>query len=521
MGADNIHPSVAGYTAMGEYMAPIIVAHFLPPAPTVEDDTDSGTVGVAYSYAIQSVGSPTSYNATGLPDGLSVDTVTGIISGTPTIASSGIVSVTISATNSTGTGTGILSLIIYAAPTNASVMKRSLLRVETTIDFQLNLGITLSTAVDISKYVVNLGDITEKLSKSSTNSGGVLLPNLNIKLDNQHGRFNRDSGYFKNGFINGSLITITTHYIGPDNAEITPEFVFKGLIKYASCEWDRTQHVFEATIIPGSSLLATEKVQPGILSHTTFKNICYQILHRAPFTKYLTVSLANFTMGWDVTQIDSYADFTHKKVKDVLDEIMLMTGSIYYVNYAQEFIIEPAIPASATSVCAFRGDDIEKISSEKYDWKGQYTAIKWDDDTNPVMRTEMTYPVREIYQYDFVELKLTSEAVTDLTNRALIMTNLLEMYKYLKREIVLTCKWNPDVSVNDYITLDVAQEAVIGDEFLTWNEDQWNDGKFWGIESPGISFSSSEFWRVIAVKRDTEGKNMQLTLVQQYSDDEK
>jgi|WetSurMetagenome_2_1015567.scaffolds.fasta_scaffold34819_2 hypothetical protein len=404
---------------------------------------------------------------------------------------------------------------------NKTILKKSLLRVKTEIEFKLNLGTALDTAVDVPlRYVQNIGDITEKLSKSAVNSGGVLLPSLTIKLDNRRGLFSRDSGYFKNGFINGSTLKITTQYIDADGNEITPAFVYTGLVKYASCEWDRVSHIFSATIYPASNLLATEKIQPGTLSHTTFKNICYQILHRAPFTKYLTVSLSNFDLGWDVAAIDSYSVMTNKKVKEVLDEIMLLTGSIYYVDYSGNFIIEPITPVAPAAVCTLRAQDIEKVSSEKYDWKGQYTALKWDDGTNAVQRVEMTYPDRELYQYDYVELVLTQKYITDTTNREMILTNLLALYKFLKREVVLSCKWNPDIIVNRYIALDVPREAISGDEFLTWNDDSWNDGKFWGLEQPGISFSSTDLWRVVEIKRDSLGTKMTLTLVQLHSDDE-
>lgn len=67
-------------------------------------------VNVAFSYTITATNSPTSYGATGLPSGLSVNTSTGVISGTPT--SSGTTSVTISATNASGTGTATLSINI-------------------------------------------------------------------------------------------------------------------------------------------------------------------------------------------------------------------------------------------------------------------------------------------------------------------------------------------------------------------------------------------------------------------------
>src|SRR5207248_4617887 len=75
--------------------------------------TATGQVGVAFSYTITATNNPTSYNATGLPAGLSVNTSTGLIFGTPTTA--GTYTVTISATNAGGTGSHTLTLTINPA----------------------------------------------------------------------------------------------------------------------------------------------------------------------------------------------------------------------------------------------------------------------------------------------------------------------------------------------------------------------------------------------------------------------
>src|SRR5213080_3938802 len=88
-----------------------------PPAPVVTGGTQTGTVGIAFTYQIVASNCPTSYNATGLPSGLNVNTSTGLISGTPAAGTDAgsPYSVTISATNAGGTGSATLTLTINPA----------------------------------------------------------------------------------------------------------------------------------------------------------------------------------------------------------------------------------------------------------------------------------------------------------------------------------------------------------------------------------------------------------------------
>ena len=86
----------------------------VPAAPVISSATTaSGTVGQAFSYQITASNSPTSYAATSLPAGLTVNTNTGLISGTPTTAS--VSTVTISASNATGPGSATLTITIAAS----------------------------------------------------------------------------------------------------------------------------------------------------------------------------------------------------------------------------------------------------------------------------------------------------------------------------------------------------------------------------------------------------------------------
>ena len=89
----------------------------------------SATVGSAFTYTITASNSPTSYAATGLPAGLTLNTTSGVISGTPTTA--GTASVSLTATNAFGTSTaatltitvssGIIATSISAQPQTKTV----------------------------------------------------------------------------------------------------------------------------------------------------------------------------------------------------------------------------------------------------------------------------------------------------------------------------------------------------------------------------------------------------------------
>src|SRR5213079_2981075 len=84
--------------------------------------TACGAVGSAFSYTITATNNPTSFTASPLPAGLTVNTSTGVISGTPTQA--GTTSVTITASNGAGTcntATATLLITIGTAPTISSI----------------------------------------------------------------------------------------------------------------------------------------------------------------------------------------------------------------------------------------------------------------------------------------------------------------------------------------------------------------------------------------------------------------
>src|SRR5438477_2437243 len=176
-----------------------------PPAPVVTGGTQTGTVGIAFTYQIVASNCPTSYNATGLPSGLTVDTTTGLISGTPAAGTDAAspYSVTISATNAGGTGSATLTLTIKPAPPVIQPPFTATGQVGVAFSYQITatnnptsynatvlpagvlpagLSVNTSTGV-ISGTPTTAG--TYSVTISATNAGGTGSATLTLTINNQ------------------------------------------------------------------------------------------------------------------------------------------------------------------------------------------------------------------------------------------------------------------------------------------------------------------------------------------------
>ncbi len=144
----------------------VTVSNVVVGAPVITSaSSSSATVNVPFSYQITATNSPASFNATNLPAGLSVNAATGIISGTPT--SAGISNITISATNSAGTGAATLTLTISNAPDTTPPSIPTNLSIAGTTTSTVSLSWTASTDPTVN------GQTTSGLAGYKIYRGGV------------------------------------------------------------------------------------------------------------------------------------------------------------------------------------------------------------------------------------------------------------------------------------------------------------------------------------------------------------
>ncbi len=133
--------SSSGLIESRGYVTPSVVT-----VPVITSATAvSAASGSSFLYAISASGSPTAYGATALPAGLTLNTTTGVISGTPT--QTGTFTVVLTATNGYGSSSTNLTLFVGAPGSTTNVGRL--------INLSVNVDINASNPTIIAGFVIS------------------------------------------------------------------------------------------------------------------------------------------------------------------------------------------------------------------------------------------------------------------------------------------------------------------------------------------------------------------------------
>lgn len=167
--------NTTGSSSQGIGIDDVSITAITPPSnpPVVTASTFAGTVGAAFNQSISATNIPTSYGLQSgtLPTGLSLNTVTGAITGTPTTAGDGT-SVTINATNAAGTGSATITFNIAKGSQTITFGAQTTLGVGST----RAVGATASSGLTVTYSSSNTGVATI----SGTNVTGVAAGSTTI-----------------------------------------------------------------------------------------------------------------------------------------------------------------------------------------------------------------------------------------------------------------------------------------------------------------------------------------------------
>lgn len=305
--------------------------------------------------------------------------------------------------------------------------------------------------IDVSRDVLfsQMGDIRRKIDNDEYNVGVFKFDSINLAVRNEHGRFsdaNLLGSIFKFKRAD-SLVKITWEFEddGPycgvavaGDAFLSEEIeVFRGLLNDQSAQTDIKQQslnfsvmglesVFDRAIVPFSDISNGDLISAVIL----------ECLDQAIITNLLTVDAGNIALGLDQT-IDVKDSLENKTVKQALDDLLLLSNSVLYIEDETVFVKSRTPGASIVKTYYGQASDIgieniESISSIRSGINRTFNFWTWRE-TTLLAKSDSSIEVNGVRKKE-----IESEIITDTTKRQNILNSLRTEFSFPKMELEMS-----------------------------------------------------------------------------------
>lgn len=203
----------------------------------------------------------------------------------------------------------------------------------------------ITSDVDLGSF----SSISQQLDNSEYNVGVFRFSSFNIGVRNQNGKFS-EAGETNSIFQfkrSDSILKVSWRekpeaYCGTAVTGVSAlgEFteVFQGLLNDESAATSINVQNLSFAVLGLESIFSRVIVNFASLSAgDTFETIIETILNQTEITKVLTVDASNISVGVNVAT-DAIADFEDKTVKEALDDLLLLSNSVLYIENATVFV---------------------------------------------------------------------------------------------------------------------------------------------------------------------------------------
>lgn len=340
--------------------------------------------------------------------------------------------------------------------------------VDVFIKRRLSDGTYESDWIDISRLVSRsgLGSISRKLDSDDFDVGIFTLGNVRLSFDNRSGAFNQpyDSRSLWAAFESRHLtkVKIEAGYLNDDGERITEE-AFVGFLDERTVTVAANDAV-SVTLLAIDSVFSTLSVSPGALSGAVdASEAIYILCSRGEVLEHITVLESNINPANDI-EIDDPDEYDSRKLNDVLNEILLLSNSVMYVDADGNLIVRNREHSNLASFVFYSGSSdgsdniyaIDEFSSGRHRVKN---AWYWEG-TNLSAVSDSHHLTR----YGVTRRTMSADAVTDSSVRQSIIDALHAEWQFPKMELSIETDYlASELDLLDTVRVDIQPRVRGGD----------------------------------------------------------
>lgn len=312
--------------------------------------------------------------------------------------------------------------------------------------------------LDVTRYVTTAPTIDQSLDSGDMDIGVFTVGNITLAFNNRDGRFCEpwDSRSLWAAFETRHLtkIKIEAGYLDDDFAKIT-EDVFEGLIDDRGVSTSDRDEV-SMKVLSLDSAFKQVTVPAGSLSSAILASQAIYILcSRGEITVHMTVDQDNIVPANDIV-IDDPNAFDARKLDDVLNELMLITDSVLYVDEDRNLIVRERLETRRVkrefrrNAASGKSDNVYAINGFNSGRQRVRNYWQWSNTTIVAKSSEL-----HIKRWGANKKTVSSTAITNAATKLAVVERLRDQWQFPKREVeIVTDYLANELSIFDMVTVD-------------------------------------------------------------------
>lgn len=375
-------------------------------------------------------------------------------------------------------------------------------------------AVDVTQDIDITDFISSIGTIRQEIDNGDDDFGIFTFGNISLTAINHHGKFNDQNWNGISIFpYRRDRTKVEIEFRDKENAASTR---FVGLINDDATRHNLRDDTVSFTVLSLDSILRQVRVSPGsIVDGDLFSLAIKKVLNVPDITATIDYSAANVSVDLDLT-IDSGETFSNKTASEALNDLLLASNSILYVDFGGTVYVKPRTESATIFYLHGRGDpygrnSILEITDYNDGLQRAFSSIKLSDQTT---RTSDAW----VTAYGFRQKSVSFDFITDTDKEEQIGDRLLREFVVPKAELKVKVRSEDVAGIEllDLVSVNyprmIFPDAEYG-EIPMFGTAEFGTARF-PVEYGSFEIDANIKWKVIGIDNQPEAFTTTLKLRQ-------